>query len=242
MNRLYVKNLKQLFACQEGIDFFIRNKLDGIPFKALDIFGDYYGYFNWLKCRNISINSDGNVDRVSYGSISGVYVYEDGYPIRFQDLNGNVIHEYDWDSNGNRILYANYHDKEFQHTTYNENNQIAKVKSNVTSSNSKIIEHISNNYNLHEYNYDEFNRLIYGKLYNTETKDIYHQVITYTNYGYTVDFDDGKQIKVRLDDIGNIIQVDYNKYSYNHHEDGQLHTICKNGMLILYIPWFEKVL
>ena len=50
------KWLKQRHACQDGIDFVVRNKVVPLNYDEIKIAGDYGGYYHWLKftmeCKN----------------------------------------------------------------------------------------------------------------------------------------------------------------------------------------------
>ena len=50
--QITVSVLERLSACQDGIDWWVRNGLDGFPASHLkDITGDYMGYISWLRSR-----------------------------------------------------------------------------------------------------------------------------------------------------------------------------------------------
>ncbi len=76
---LTLKLLKQLNACQEGIDFVVRNKLEGLPLEVIYNLIGNFGHLRWLQChKNIKLDANGNM--IQYTLYSGnitSFVYDD---------------------------------------------------------------------------------------------------------------------------------------------------------------------
>ncbi len=116
--------LKKLDACEDGVDFFRRNKLEGFPLNRLhEIEGDYNGFVSWLKETlkvaeeweydqkgNLTqeMSCDGRVWKYEYDQ-NGNRIKEmscDGRVWKFEyDQNGNLTKEVDWESDATKYEY-----------------------------------------------------------------------------------------------------------------------------------------
>ena len=94
MKTLTIKLLKDLDACQEGIDLVKNSNLEGFPLNRLgEVKGDYEDFVTWLK------------DKLEYIEIE-------------YDTNGNIISKKELDYNGNVKWSYEYSYDENVHGTF----------------------------------------------------------------------------------------------------------------------------
>ena len=103
---LTVQYLKDVNACQSGIDFVVNNGLEGLSLDLLDkVEGDYLGFISFLK-KAPEIEYDSNNNRIKEVWPNGdVYTWEydsNNNMIKEVDPNGDVC-TWEYDSNNNMI-------------------------------------------------------------------------------------------------------------------------------------------
>ncbi len=86
--------LKKLEACDDGLDFFLRNKLEGFPLNRLhEIEGDYNCFVSWLK-RTLDETKWWEFDQ-NGNKVKEAYPYGDVWKYEY-DASGNMTKQVDW--------------------------------------------------------------------------------------------------------------------------------------------------
>lgn len=149
---LSIETLKRHHACEEGILFVQRNKLEGFPISRLDeISGDYNRFVYWLE--NLPVceyDDNGNVTIATYKSIKAKYFYDD---------NNNTIKK--------EIipLYRSVEPYEYIYEYDSQNRLIKGISSNCVSHykydcRNNVIQFVYDNDDPINYKYDSQDRLI----------------------------------------------------------------------------------
>jgi YD repeat-containing protein len=256
--------LKDNAACEDGIDFVVRNKLIGFPFNLIDdIDGDYEGYIEWVKDnKDNTLEYDDNCLLVRY-------VGNDHYPVNFKyDDNNNLIektfdynelsHVYEYDDNNN-LIFEQYPFGLTCNYKYDKNNNRT-----MCITHDKYGKHVS----LKTYQYNDSHVLTYEN-YNDELEEFYTDgklTLSKSESDHIeYEYENNNVIRVKrpninLEDIyeydshNNILSIkkilnnvitDNIVFTNEYYADGQLKSITRidNGIetLNLTIPFFEKV-
>jgi hypothetical protein len=243
--------LKQLNACQEGIDFFNRNNLEGFKFNEIDkIKGDFEGIISWFDDFTIA-QTDENNNILKYET----KIRDLSLPIHTEvslelDDIGNVLKRLSVLKNTetNKIL-------ETKDTTYTYKNNILIYKETKLKPNEFTNQKIFTKYNdlglikelisavgeHNKYYYDKNNRLISCVSNNSTIEHSYdHDTIT-TEYYHCGDLVTIKE--VQYDEVGNKLtewydfmrnnKTRFNYYKVDYYDNGQLKSI--NDLTIPYI-------
>jgi len=124
---LTLKWMKDRNACQEGIDFAIRNKLIGFPFDRIgEIKGDFNWFVGWVKDKlnsDIQYEYDVNGNRIKKVFPSGrIITYEyDSHGNKIKEVypSGNVyIYEYDAHDNMIKKVLPNNRTYTYQYDSH----------------------------------------------------------------------------------------------------------------------------
>ena len=110
--RITKKILKKLNACQDGIDFMVRNNLEGYDWDKIDaIEGDYKSFISWLRgFKNLKFVDDKLTYKNSYGRSKEFTYDEKGNKLTYKNSSG-FSEEYTYErKNGYFIVTEN--DKE----------------------------------------------------------------------------------------------------------------------------------
>jgi YD repeat-containing protein len=254
--KLTVEWLKDNNACQDGIDFAIRNKLIGFPFELFDsiVGDDIEGFYTWFKFNINNILNYEYENNTKKITITKVYFGLNYSMISTTD--DNVVEDetisvtqfiYD---NNNNLIYEVDMDGYIYEYQYDENNNLVYElhkdgtgKSNYTYS--RVMEYNEHNKLTHFkssmntenwYEYDENNNLIHCVSekdehtwyeYDENNNLVVMKCGDYTEW-YTYDHK-GNKISYKTSD------GQEQSYSIEYYPDGQLKQY--NGM---YIPYFNK--
>lgn len=129
--------LKHIKACELGIDFFVRNNLEGISTDKIETsYGDFSNFISWLKERKELIESINEEDINPYQYKIKNRKKDGKYIKRKYDGNNNVVHFSNTviDDNNNEIVYVE--ERNYFYKPNGELYKIVDVKSN------KILLHI----------------------------------------------------------------------------------------------------
>ena len=200
--------LEKLDACRNGINWWIRNGLDGFPVDRLgDIVGEHNGYIKWLNeklyLKKYEFDQQGNIVRMedSYGSWEEFQYDERGNMTRMEDSNGGWI-TFECDGHGNKTRVEDF-DGFWMTFQYDEH---GNVKS-----------YIDENYG-EECFYDE-----HGNKVRMES--------SHRSYWKTWEYDD-RNIIIKIENA--IGRCDNYSYIYTRKESWLL--VAKNRIEILRIP------
>lgn len=244
MSILTEKWLKTHNACQDGIDFAIRNNLIGFPFHLLEqIKGDINNFISWIKVHRHDIilldsNLNASYKKAHRSSKECWYTYDDNENLIHEKNSNGFNRKYSYDNNNNVIHIIHEH-----MIPENKNNDYTfEIWYEYDENNNLIYQYTSDDYKLW-FEYDSNNNLIHS--YNSHgldekwfEYDIYHNMV----YKKTKEYSDSEPAQewYTYDDHHNILtgrgvhyQFANNKIDY--YPDGQLKQYNE-----LYIPYFRK--
>lgn len=240
--KLSVKILKQVGACQDGIDFVVRNKLEGID--TSQIRGDYNCYKVWINILMCEIKVDGNgnlVYRRYNGENVNEYMYNENNLLVLKTCNGEPDERFYYGADNKLIQkeevgvdLINYHYRHDGTLKYRESREgwrdYYDKRGNLVASDEPGGSWVN-------YQYDKNNRLIerradtgYWKRFSYDDKG--NLICRLSSHGPPVHYE--------YDDRGNmtkrIFEDDITLYSYEYYPCGMLHTIHDGrGELILEV-------
>lgn len=257
MIMLTLEYLKSRNACEDGIDFVVKQNLIGFPFEKLNcVEGDFNDLVSWLK-EKISDKSEcddrGNIikNKTRYGT----YCYE-------YDKNNNMIKKtsksgyslaWEYDDRGNKIKHTNLNTGFAYLFEYDDRDNCIKhtaLPSGATT----------------YFEYDDQNNKIKSKSDDEgfvveRTFDSYGNILTYKSNkyknSYTYEYDVNgnllKQFSIvqniivgqwEYDDRGNQIKFFngdkvYWTREYRYHPNGRLYVVFQDGIEVLIVPYFD---
>ena len=114
MNKLkYVTTefLRKKKACDDGIEWFVKNKLENFPINQLaEIRGDYKGYIKWMYDELDGYTYDQFGNKLSYENSTGYwekYTYDQFGNKLSYETSSSYWEEYTYDQFGNKLTYKN---------------------------------------------------------------------------------------------------------------------------------------
>ena len=204
------KWLKQRHACQDGIDFVVRNKIVPFDYDKIKITGDYECYFEWLnftiKCKN-EFDKNGNMIMQTYpNGAMFAYKYDNNNKLikETNSIEYSTIYEYDKDNVVKKVHLSGKMDPngDVDIYKYNKNNNLIQIS--YPNGDIDTFEYDKNN-NLIKKIGDDGTITIYNEKGNLVRK-IYHDRSVY-NYEYFFSSDD-KLIKM-TENAKQILKIKY---------------------------------
>ncbi len=202
--------LKKLNACEEGLDFLRRNKLEGFPLSRLhEIEGDYDGFVSWLK-KTLEVARDWQYEYDKDGNVTKIMA------------SPSIIAKYEYDQNGNMTKEVDS-DGFFTEIKYDQNgNMIEQVSASGRTTeykydqNGNMIEQVSASGRTTEFEYDKDGNVT--------------KVVEADGYVWLYELDSKGNTLVKANSDGHVW-----KYESSFYPDGQLKSYGS-----LKIPFFEK--
>jgi len=122
------ETLKLLGACEEGIDWFIKNGLENFPMeKVSEIQGDHENFVYWIR-ENYPLSQKTESDVLILETLSGIETYDSqGNQLTYKDSGGSSWKS-TYDSQGNELTFKNSEKVSWKRVyEYSKSGQLLKI-------------------------------------------------------------------------------------------------------------------